>query len=128
MSTPQLDMAINPTAYWTDRHQAHEGLRSVGNVGCSEAYNRWLYRAKLRVFRSEARRAVANCRPAAVLDIGSGTGSIIEQWTRLGCGRLVGSDFAGPAVVQLRRRFPGIQIATLDIAKPGTPFAEEFDV
>jgi SAM-dependent methyltransferase len=119
--------AINPTQYWTERHRAHDGLRGVGNIGCSEGYNRWLYRAKQRVFRREARLSVANSRQASVLDIGSGRGSIVEQWIRLGCRRIVGSDFAEPALVHLRQRFPGVRFLHLDIGKPALPFNEEFD-
>lgn len=120
-------MAINPTEYWTERHQAHDGLRGVGNVGCSEGYNRWLYLAKLRVFRREAILSLADPGQAAVLDVGSGRGSILEQWARLGCRRIVGSDFAGPALTNLRRRFPDIQVMELDIGKSPVPFREEFD-
>jgi SAM-dependent methyltransferase len=120
-------MAINPTEYWTERHQAHDSLRGVGNIGCSESYNRWLYRAKLSAFRREATLSVAHPAQAAVLDIGSGRGSILEQWARLGCRRIVGSDFAGPAVTNLRRRFPDMQVIELDIANSVVPFEEEFD-
>ena len=120
-------MAINPTDYWTRRHQAHDGLRSVGNIGCSEGYNRWLYRAKLSVFRREARRFLAQPGQASVLDIGSGRGSVLEQWQRLGCRRIVASDFAGPAVTGLRRRFPDLDVVELDIGKSLLPFREEFD-
>ena len=127
-SLTHSDMSIDPTAYWTARHQAHDGLRGVGNIGCSQAYNRWLYRAKLHVFRREAMRSVATPRLASVLDIGSGTGSIVEQWARLGCRRIVGSDFAGPALAQLRRRFPEFQMEELDIAKSQVSLLGEFDV
>ncbi|RPI54056.1 MAG: class I SAM-dependent methyltransferase, partial [Acidobacteria bacterium] len=120
-------MAINPTEYWTQRHQAHDDLRGVGNIGCSEAYNRWMYRAKLSVFRREALCAVADPGQASVLDIGSGRGSVLEQWARLGCRRIVGSDFAGPALTNLRRKFPDLEIMELDVAKPEAPFQEEFD-
>jgi SAM-dependent methyltransferase len=64
----------------------------------------------------------------AVLDIGIRDGSIIEQWTRLGCGRLVGERFCrsrGRTAPRAISRHPD---SDADIAKPGTPFAEEFDV
>jgi SAM-dependent methyltransferase len=120
-------MAINPTQYWTERHLAHDGLRGVGNIGCSEGYNRWLYRVKLSVFHREAMRCLGDPAHLSVLDIGSGRGSILKQWQRLGCRRIVGSDFAGPALSNLRRRFPNLQIVELDVAKSQVPFRAEFD-
>ena len=127
MDTSNSPTVIDPTQYWTQRHRAHDGLRGVGNIGCSESYNRWLYRAKQRVFRREARLSVADPAKASVLDIGSGRGSIVEQWMRLGCRRIVGSDFAEPALIHLRNRFPSVRFTHLDIGKPLLPFKEEFD-
>jgi hypothetical protein len=45
---------IDPRDYWKTSHHVHRGLRSVGNVGCSDGDNRWLYSAKQRVFLREA--------------------------------------------------------------------------
>jgi SAM-dependent methyltransferase len=46
---------------------------------------------------------------------------------RLGCQRIVGCDFAEPALKSLRKRFPNVQLINLDIGKHPVPYHEEFD-
>jgi len=106
-----------PGQYWSDRLEAGFNLRATGHWRYSEAYNRWLYRRKGRALR----RAVAGLGPPLdALDIGSGTGWVIEQLVALGA-TVDGSDIAEPAVRQLSARYPGVSFFEVAIGTDRVP-------
>ncbi len=60
--------------------------------------------------------------------MGSGTGFYVERWRELGARSIVASDLTGIAVQRLGHRFPGVDVARLDIsAKPRPELASHFD-
>ncbi len=70
-------MKFDANSYWEDRLGPHlDGLRGVGQIGRSELFNRYYYRAKSRALD----RAVNKCAPdlnsagLRLLDVGTGTG------------------------------------------------------
>ncbi|HZT66424.1 MAG TPA: class I SAM-dependent methyltransferase [Acidimicrobiales bacterium] len=73
--------SYRPAEYWRDRLTQNFNLRGVGHLAYSVSYNRWLYRAKARALR-QAVKAVPRAAPA--LDLGSGTGWVLEQLIGLG--------------------------------------------
>lgn len=111
--------------YWSERLEAGFGLRGTGHWRYSERYNRWLYRRKGRALR----RALAGVTPPMhALDIGSGTGWVIEQLTALGA-TADGSDIAEQAVRDLSTRYPGVTFFQLAIGADGVPRpASSYDV
>lgn len=111
--TEQYDAA----RYWSDRLDADYSLRATGHWMYSEGYNRWLYRAKARALR----RALKGCHaPLHALDIGSGTGWVVEQLLAWGAS-VDGSDIAAPALDGLRRRHPGLTFFELAIGTDRVP-------
>jgi SAM-dependent methyltransferase len=114
--------AFDPRGYWEERlarHYTHEG---VGFLGLAEAYNRWMYRVRGRVFTTEAGRLVRDASRQRVLDIGSGTGFYIDRWHEVGVGHVTGSDLTDVAVANLRRRHPTDTFARFDVGEEGHPF------
>jgi SAM-dependent methyltransferase len=91
-----------PAEYWSERLAGQYDLRGTGHLSYSRGYNEWLYRAKRRALR----RALRPVPPgAAVLDLGSGTGWVVQELLAAGL-RVEGCDIAALAVERLRERFP----------------------
>jgi SAM-dependent methyltransferase len=100
-----------PGQYWSDRLEAASGLRATGHWRYSERYNEWLYRRKGRALQ----RALAGLAPPLhALDVGSGTGWVIEQLLAFGA-TVDGSDIAEPAVRELTTRYPSVEFFELAI-------------
>ena len=102
-----------PKDYWSARLSSEFNLRGTGHICYSEAYNRWLYRAKARVLRRGLRGVQ---RPALALDIGSGTGWVVDQLLAWGAD-VEGCDVAELAVARLGESRPK---ATFFAAEWGT--------
>lgn len=106
-----------PTEYWSDRLRGELGLRATGHWVYSEAYNRWLYRAKRRALT----KALAGVGPGfAALDVGSGTGWVVAQLLERGA-TVDGSDIAEPAVAALQERYPRLTFFELTIGTDRVP-------
>jgi SAM-dependent methyltransferase len=99
--------------YWEQRLRGDYSLGGVGYQGLGEAFNRWGYRARRRVFLRLVRPLVAP--GARVLDVGSGTGFYLGLWRELGAGSITGSDLTGVAVEGLAARHPDVEAVRLDI-------------
>jgi SAM-dependent methyltransferase len=106
-----------PAQYWSDRLETGFNLRATGHWLYSERYNRWLYRRKGRALR----RALAGvAAPVHALDVGSGTGWVVEQLLAIGA-TVEGSDIAAPAVSELSARYPGVAFFELAIGADRVP-------
>ena len=112
--------------YWEERLRGDYSLGGVGYQGLGEAFNRWGYRARRRVFRRIVPGFVAP--GARVLDVGSGTGFYVGLWRELGAAAITGSDLTAVAVERLAERRPGIESVRLDIGDEALALpAESFD-
>ncbi len=101
-----------PAEYWSERLASDFNLRGTGHIGYSEAYNRWLYRAKGRVLRRALRGAKL---PARALDIGCGVGWVVDRLLAWGA-TVEGCDVAEIAIERLRISRPS---ATFFVARWG---------
>jgi SAM-dependent methyltransferase len=102
-------------SYWEQRLAQHWGLEGVGYLGLGDGYNQALYRVKGAVFRRTVSALNLDLASARVLDIGSGTGFVIDQWLALGVTAIVGTDITPFAANQLQRKYAGLEIRQLDI-------------
>jgi SAM-dependent methyltransferase len=91
-----------PADYWSERLAGQYDLRGTGHLSYSRGYNEWLYRAKRRALRRALRGVPEG---ATALDLGSGTGWVVEQLLAAGL-KVEGCDIAELAVKQLSERFP----------------------
>jgi SAM-dependent methyltransferase len=106
-----------PAEYWSTRLGDQYDLRGTGHLSYSHAYNRWLYRAKRRALRKALPRAGASDR---ALDLGSGTGWVVQELVRAGYG-VDGCDIAPLAVSRLRTRFPEARFFELTLGADPLP-------
>jgi SAM-dependent methyltransferase len=121
MSEGVQQRSFDPTRYWQERLAADYSLGSTGWKTLGEAFNKWSYAVRARVFTRVAGDVVPAPEGASVLDVGSGTGFYLDLWQRLGVGRVSGSDLTPVAVEQLARRFPTASIQKVDIGDAELP-------
>src|ERR1700749_4110013 len=115
MSEREAQRSFDPTAYWQERLSADYSLGSTGWKTLGEAFNKWSYAVRRRVFTRVARDWVTEPHRANVLDLGSGTGFYLDLWRRLGVGQITGSDLTPVAVERLARQYPRATIRRVDI-------------
>ena len=106
-----------PKEYWSARLSSEFNLRGTGHICYSEGYNRWLYRAKARVLRRGLRGLP---RPARALDIGSGSGWVVDQLLAWGAD-VEGCDVAEVAVERLRQTRPAATFFAAEWGKAPLP-------
>jgi len=114
MTTP--GSSFDPAAFWEERLDPFD-VSAVGYLGLGRHYNEWLYRVRSIVFRRLVRRFVLDLGTARVLDVGSGTGFYISEWTRAGARRLVGSDLTRVSTERLARRYPRVEFVRFDVSE-----------
>ena len=125
-STPTLGDNGDRRAYWEARLRTDYSLAGVGYSGLGEAFNRWIYRVRYRGMRNILRTLYLP-REARVLDVGSGTGFMIEVWRGAGFENVEGCDLTTVAVEGLTRRFPSRRFLNMDISSARIPYSSEFD-
>lgn len=114
-----------PAEYWSARLAGQFDHRGTGHLSYSRRYNDWLYRAKRRALR----RALSSVESgSAALDLGSGTGWVVQELLRAGM-RVEGCDIADLAVARLRTRFPQASFFQVTLGTDSLPHADAaFDV
>lgn len=113
-------------AYWEARLRADFDLGGVGYIGLGEAFNRWTYRVRRHVLRRTVR--TLDLPPgASVLDVGAGTGFMIEVWRKAGFRNVEGCDLTAVAVDGLARQFPSYRFREVDISSEDAVYIGRFD-
>ena len=117
-----IDLAYDPQTYWESAH-ARDDLSSVGQIGYSAAWNRWLYRAWLTTGLRFLREQHVTAR--SVCDVGAGRGSWFPVWRAIGAQHITATDRSQVAV----DRLGGDRNHLLDIARKGSAASMgEFDL
>jgi len=111
-------MIYNPEDYWEKRLLERFNLSGVGNVGFSEYYNRWLYKAKIRVLKRVLLSERINIHSMSVCDIGCGTGFFIDFYKLQGAREITGIDIASVCIENLQQKYPEYRFIKNDISSP----------
>jgi SAM-dependent methyltransferase len=115
-------MSFNNKAYWEERLKSNYDLIGVGDISLTMNYNVWSYRITRHrlsaIFRKYAPSGAGN-----VLDIGAGTGFVVDIWDRFGKS-VTGIDISATAVSKLSERFPRHRFIELDAGAEEMPFAD----
>ncbi|MDJ0840995.1 MAG: class I SAM-dependent methyltransferase [Acidobacteriota bacterium] len=117
-------MGFDAGQFWEKRLARLTNLEGVGCEGRSAAWNRILYRTKVRALNRVLKRFRLDPAGQAALDIGCGVGFWIDTLHHLKAGPITGVDIAASAVNHCRERFAGID--GLDF-KHGDFGAPDFD-
>lgn len=108
-------------AYWSTRLRDHWDLQGVGHREYPPSYNRWLYRRKHAVLA----RALRGQRLDDAVDLGSGTGWVVQELRRAGASTVVGCELTDVAVQRLRAAMPKVTFHQVDIATASIPVEDD---
>ncbi|HEU4633806.1 MAG TPA: hypothetical protein VFS22_07475, partial [Flavisolibacter sp.] len=95
---------FNPKKYWDERLSQHYDLIGVGDISLTMNYNRWSYKVSSHRLKKIIKKYVA-AGEGSVLDIGSGTGFVIDIW-RSFSKKIHGIDISATAVNNLSKKYP----------------------
>jgi ubiquinone/menaquinone biosynthesis C-methylase UbiE len=85
-------------------------------------YNIWSYKVTRHILKKLFQKYLPK-NNGAVLDIGSGTGFVIEIWQQLGLD-ISGIDISSTAVQRLSEKFPACKFYEIDAGSQPLPFAD----
>jgi len=123
-------MTYNPKDYWKKRLSSGFSLDKVGYIGFSEYYNKWLYRAKIRVLKRALSLYLIDVRDKTICDVGCGTGFFIEFYKFQGVKDIVGIDITTVSFKNLKQKYPEYNFIEEDISSNSviSKVAEKFDI
>ena len=110
-----------PRQYWERTLAEQPDERGAAHPQLPRSFNRVLYKS-VRASTDGLLRA-HGLRPSSVLDVGFGTGIWLDYWRARGVPRVAGVDITDVAVERARDRYPGGELARVDIASEPVPFA-----
>jgi SAM-dependent methyltransferase len=114
-----------PAEYWSERLSGEYNLRGTGHLAYSASYNDWIYRVKRRALRRGLKGVPSG---ASALDLGSGTGWVVEEMLGRGL-KVDGCDIADVAVQRLGERFPAANFFQIALGSAPLPRKDaSFDV
>ncbi|HTB53350.1 MAG TPA: class I SAM-dependent methyltransferase [Ferruginibacter sp.] len=105
---------FDPKKYWDDRLNQHYDLIGVGDISLGMNYNKWSYNITRKILRRLFIRHSVLPKNDNVLDIGCGTGFVVEIWQSLGK-KLTGIDISTTAINRLQEKFPEFSFMEFDI-------------
>ncbi len=109
-------------SYWDDRLKNNYNLIGVGDISLTMNYYIWSY----KVTRFRLKKLFQKYLPkkkGAVLDIGSGTGFVIDIWQQFGV-QVNGFDISATAVKKLAEKYPTHKFYEVDAVSQALPFAD----
>lgn len=110
-------------AYWNKRLSGRFDLVGVGDISQTLNYNKWSYKVTRHILKREFAEILSKKQNKSVLDIGSGTGFIVDIWKNY-TRSVAGIDISEVAVERLRKAFPGFQFYECALGSTPLPFKE----
>lgn len=117
-------MAVNfdSKKYWDERLTNHYDLMGVGDISHTLNYNKWSYKVTKQRLKYLFKKYVP-AGNGSVLDIGAGTGFVIDIWQGFQK-QINGIDISATAVKQLSKKYPAHIFFEVDAGKEELPFAD----
>lgn len=117
-----MAVEFNPKNYWDERLSQHYDLIGVGDISLTMNYNRWSYKVTRRRLRKIFAGYVSKSN-GAILDIGSGTGFVIDIWQGFNK-KIHGIDISETAVKNLSKNYPTHSFYEVDAGAQDLPFSD----
>jgi SAM-dependent methyltransferase len=115
-------MSFNPKKYWDDRLNQQFDLIGVGDISLTMNYNVWSYKVTNHRLRKLFKK-FNHKKHGAVLDIGSGTGFVIDIWQQFNV-QVKGIDISSTAVNRLSLKYPIHEFYEIDAGMQPLPFLD----
>ena len=109
-------MTFNSEIYWEKRLSASFNLAGVGHFVFSEHYNKWLYKAKKRIFQKIFLLHDIVIKDKTICDMGCGTGYFVDFFHERGVKDVVGVDISTTSIENLNRKYPQYLFVRRDIS------------
>jgi ubiquinone/menaquinone biosynthesis C-methylase UbiE len=116
-------MSFDTKKYWDERLDQHYDLIGVGDISLGASYNKWSYKVTRRILRKLLQKNTQNKTNDNVLDIGCGTGFVVDIWKSLGK-KVTGVDISSTAVRKLNVKYPEYKFVEFDIGNGKLPLAD----
>jgi ubiquinone/menaquinone biosynthesis C-methylase UbiE len=100
--------------YWDERLNDHYDLVGVGDISLGMNYNKWSYKVTRKILVRLFKKYSAGFENKKVLDIGPGTGFVVNVWKSLNKD-LTGVDISATAVRNLKAQFPEYSFLEFDM-------------
>lgn len=114
-----MDLKFDPKKYWDERLSEHYDLIGVGDISLTINYNQWSYKVTKYRLRKIFRKIISNPE-AKILDIGSGTGFVIDIWAKQ-TNKINGIDISSTAISRLKQKYPTFNFFELDAGTNSIP-------
>ncbi|MEO6070255.1 MAG: class I SAM-dependent methyltransferase [Chitinophagaceae bacterium] len=105
---------LDTKKYWDERFQTNYDIVGVGDISLSVNYNRWSYRVTEKILRRLFKKYSSNKPNNKVLDIGCGTGFVVDIWQALNK-KVTGVDISTTAIDNLSKKYPDYYFVESDI-------------
>jgi len=107
---------FSPKIYWQNRLTKDFSLSGAGYKGLGIPFNNWMYKLRKHIFLEEIKKFVKDPSKAYILDLGCGTGFLVELWKSLGVKNLEGVDITEVSIKNLRKIYPQYRFYQIDIS------------
>jgi SAM-dependent methyltransferase len=115
-------MSFDSKKYWDDRLNQQFDLIGVGDISLTMNYNVWSYKVTrhrlVKLFKKYHQNNFS-----AILDIGSGTGFVIDIWQHFKV-QVKGVDISTTAVKRLSEKYPKHEFYEIDAGLQPLPFLD----
>jgi len=111
-------MSYIPEKYWNKRLLHNFNLSAVGHIGFNEYYNRWLYKAKIKVLREAMKSLCISIYEKTICDIGCGTGFFVGFYHDQKAKKIIGIDITNISIDNLKKKYPQYKFIKGDISSP----------
>jgi len=109
-------MTCEPKAYWQKRLSEKFSISGVGYANFSEYYNKWLYKAKIRILKRLLSAYCIAIHNKTICDIGCGTGFFVKFYKHAGAREIFGIDITHISVKSLKLEYPEYNFIEADIS------------
>lgn len=116
-------MTFDPQKYWNERLTNRFDLVGVGDISQTHNYNKWSYKVTHHALNKIFKQCLKQHENKSVLDIGSGTGFIVNIWKGLTM-NISGVDIAEVSIKNLRSTFPKYTFSQCNVGAESLPFKD----
>jgi SAM-dependent methyltransferase len=118
----------DPEKFWDDRFRHGLKLKTTGHRAFNEENNFWIYRAQIDAMEAILAKHRIDLTNRNVLDIGCGSGIILDFLRQNGAKKLTGLDISPNSIQYLKEKYTDVQFICADISSDKMTLDGQFDL